>query len=369
MKKNNTDFSYNKKGKKINKKISKKIYEISNQVSEKTKTVKEDIASLTFKASEDEKIKKLKEDYNKTIDRADEIKEEIIGRLEEQADEFETSEKFTIFGLKIWKFFAYLVIYSFLGYVLETIYGLLTKGVLESRQSFMYGPFCSIYGIGAVIMIISLQPLKKNNYTLFFGGYIIGSIIEYFVSLFGEMILHVKWWDYSNEPFNIGGRICLFYSLAWGILAIYLITHLHPMIDKYIDKLKKKLPKIALPIFFDVGVIFLVFDCLISAYALNTLYQRLVYDYNINIENSEYYRQAYEKTMENKWLYDFKEKHFSNEKMLKTHPNLKIQTVDGEIIFVRNILSDIKPYYYKFFTPGDNFKLTNVETVTYEENK
>ena len=60
------------------------------------------------------------------------------------------------------------------------------------------GPFCSIYGLGAVIMILALQKFKKNNYTLFFGGFLVGSIIEYVVSLIGEAIFHVVWWDYSD---------------------------------------------------------------------------------------------------------------------------------------------------------------------------
>ena len=248
----------------------------------------------------------------------------------------------------------YLVIYSFFGFCLETLYGLLTKGVIESRQSFLYGPFCGIYGLGAVIMILLLQYFKKNNYTLFFGGYLIGSAIEYFVSLFGEMILHVKWWDYSTEPFNINGRVCLFYSIAWGLLAIYLIKHIHPMIDNFIDKHRKKLPKYLLPVIVDFSFAFLVIDCIISAIAMNVFYSRLVHNYNLNIPNANYYEVAYENRKENSIWFEFTEKHFSNEKMLKTYPNLKMEDVDGNIIFVKDILKDIQPYYVKLFTPKEN---------------
>ncbi len=227
----------------MKKKLSKRLSELSNSISEKSTTVKKELHELTTKSVDDEKIKELKDEYYKTIDKAEEIKDEIIVKLEEKSDTLENSTKMRILGVKIWRIMMYLVIYSFLGFCLETVYGLLTKGVIESRQSFLYGPFCGIYGIGAVIMVLLLQYFKKNNYTLFFGGYLIGSAIEYLVSLFGEMILHVKWWDYSNDPFNINGRICLFYSIAWGLLAIYLVKHLHPMIDNFIDKHKNKLPK------------------------------------------------------------------------------------------------------------------------------
>jgi ABC-type multidrug transport system fused ATPase/permease subunit len=128
--------------------------------------------------------------------------------------------KFKIPNLSIWQILGYFIIYSIIGFVIETIFGICTKGVLESRRSFLYGPFCSIYGIGAVVMIYFLQYFKKNNYTLFFGGFIIGSVIEYVISFIGELIFNIKWWDYSNLILNINGRICLTFSLFWGLLAI-----------------------------------------------------------------------------------------------------------------------------------------------------
>ncbi len=78
------------------------------------------------------------------------------------------NKSFTICGISIWRIFAYFIIYSVVGWFIETCFGLLTKGVIESRQSFLYGPFCGIYGVGAIIMILGLQRFKKNNYSLFF---------------------------------------------------------------------------------------------------------------------------------------------------------------------------------------------------------
>ena len=329
----------------------------------------DELKSKGKKILDEEQVEEIKQEAKRKIEETKkatiEKTEEITEKLE---DEAEKQKSFKILGFKVWRLMAYFVIYSFLGFILETTYGVLTKGVIESRQSFLYGPFCGIYGLGAVIMIVLLQYFKKNNYTIFFGGYIIGSGIEYFVSLIGEKILHVKWWDYSSEPFNIGGRVCLFYSIAWGILAIYLITHINPLIDRLIDKIKSKLHKYMLPVLFDITTAFLLVDCVISGIAMNVFYARLVYNYKINIPNAEFYAKAYEDIEENETWKKFTDKYFSDEKMLKTYPNLKMQDVDGNIIFVKDILKDIKPYYVKLYTPKNNVKLTGVETVTYQEN-
>lgn len=140
------------------------------------------------------------------------IDKEIVANNTLKSDNTkECKKEVKILGYTIWRLMLYFIIYSVIGYFIETTYGLLTKGVLESRKSFLYGPFCAIYGVGAVIMILGLQYFKKNNYTLFFGGFLIGSIVEYVVSLVGEIILHIKWWDYSSMPFNIEGRVCVFF--------------------------------------------------------------------------------------------------------------------------------------------------------------
>lgn len=82
-------------------------------------------------------------------------------------------KKIKIAGISIWRILAYFIIYSVIGFLIETIYALVIYGVVESRQSFLYGPFCSIYGIGAVVMICSLQKVKDKPHTTFVGGFIV----------------------------------------------------------------------------------------------------------------------------------------------------------------------------------------------------
>ncbi len=269
--------------------------------------------------------------------------------LQNKAKDEKTNKKFTIMGFTITRLLAYFVIYSIIGFVIETIFGLVTKGVIESRKSFLYGPFCAIYGLGAVVMLIGLQKFKKNNYTLFFGGFLIGSLVEYLVSWIGEIIFHVKWWDYSNFAFNINGRICIWFSLFWGILAIYLITHIHPKIDHFLDRFSPKMLAIITITF----VIMMFLDWCISSFALKMFFTRLVNNYHLELQDVSTYQEKYTKLYENETVKLIVDSLFSDEVMLKTFPNLKVTSKDGEIILVKDILSHIQPYYFKVFPIGE----------------
>ena len=179
---------------------------------------------------------KTKEDIIPKNVEVDELKTENVQETEESV-----SKPKKEMGISIWDLLSYFIIYSFVGFIIETLFGVVTKGVIESRQSFLYGPFCAIYGLGACVMIVSLQKLKKSHNYLFIGGFIIGSVIEYMVSFFGEMIYHVKWWDYSDQPFNLNGRICVGFSFFWGVLAMYLMKSFNPKVDRLIEKIKSKM--------------------------------------------------------------------------------------------------------------------------------
>lgn len=281
--------------------------------------------------------------------------------------EVEVKEKkhIKIAWITLWRIVAYFIIYSVAGFIIETIFGVLTKGVLESRKSFLYGPFCSIYGLGAVLMILPLQRFKKNNYTLFAAGFVIGSIIEYLVSLIGELIFHIKWWDYSDQILNLNGRICVQFSLFWGLLAIYLMSDINKRVDKLIDFLKKKISMGILKTAVVLVSIFLAFDLGITAYALQMFTIRIVYDNNLNVANKQYIDEQYEKIyVKDTKQKEFILKYFDDEKMIKTFPNIKIEDVDGNILFYRKYVKDIKPYYYNFRS-NSHLKLKYLEDVDY----
>lgn len=263
----------------------------------------------------------------------------------------EEKKGLTVFGVSIWKILLYFIIYSILGFILETIFGLITKGVLESRKSFLIGPFCGIYGLGAIVMILSLRNVKKNNFSLFFGGFIIGSIVEYVVSWFGEVFLNVIWWDYSNIPFNINGRICIEFSIIWGLLAIFLMTYCNPKVDNFIDWLYSKFSIKLLKIIISCIILFLFFDACITGFALKMFFTRLVNDYNLNLANTSEYIVKYSEMYNNQKVKELVNKYFSNEVILKTFPNLKVTKEDGEILYVSSIFPDIQAEYVRIFTP------------------
>ncbi len=250
--------------------------------------------------------------------------------------------------MKLWEILSYFIIYSVAGYIIETIFALVRYGVLESRQSFLYGPFCSIYGIGAVIMIIFLRYFMKNRITLFVGGFFIGSITEYLVSLIGELILHVKWWDYSNMPLNINGRICFYYSIFWGLLAIFLMLVIHPHIRNLLAFALKKINFKFFKSLIIAITIFIIIDCLISAYAINLFTIRMIANNNLNVANKTTIIYINNKIENSNFIKKISNTFFNNTVMLRTYPNLKVQQLDGSMVYLKDLLPDIKPYYIRF---------------------
>ena len=257
-------------------------------------------------------------------------------------------KKITILGINLWEILAYFIIYSIAGYFIETGFALVRYGVLESRQSFLYGPFCGIYGLGAVVMIIFLQYFRKNRLTLFAGGFLIGSVTEYLVSLIGEWILHVKWWDYSNMPFNLNGRICFAYSVFWGALAIVLMRVIHPRIRNLMAYILKKSSKKFAKTSIFIIIVFMLVDCIISGYAINLFTIRMVAENNLNVKNKEIICKINEELKTSQFSNILTTHLFNNEKMLKTYPNLKVEQVDGSMVYFKDLLPHIKPYYINF---------------------
>lgn len=275
--------------------------------------------------------------------------------MEESVMQKDAKQKkaFTILGISIWRILAYFIIYSVIGYVVETLYGIATKGVWESRQSFLYGPFCGIYGVGAVIMIIFLQFFSKTHNRLFFGGFVIGSITEYIISFLAETFLHVKWWDYSHMPLNINGRICVFFSLFWGFLAMYLMGWLNPKIDKIMDYIKSKISVKQLRILTISAFIVMLLDCIVTVAAINLFLVRMIEQNDIDVSYRQQVTEQYNAIYNNEKLSKFIYKFWGDKKMIRTYPNLKVEDKDGNIIYIDSLLKDIQPYYYKIYNKKD----------------
>ena len=264
-----------------------------------------------------------------------------------KAENKKAKKRLTINGISIWRILAYFIIYSVAGYIIETLYGMITKGVWESRQSFLYGPFCGIYGLGAVVMILCLHKFPRKYNILFVGGFIVGSIVEYVISWFGEVVLGVKWWDYSNMPLNLNGRICVYFSVFWGFLGIYLIASLNPKVDRIINWIKSKFKtQKALKTFVVTVFTLLMIDCIATAFAIEFFLVRMIVKNDLNVADKELVQEQYDKIYGNENLSKFIYTFWGDRKMIKTFPNLKINDKDGNIIYMDSLL-DIQPYYLK----------------------
>lgn len=131
---------------------------------------------------------------------------------------------------------AFFFIYSFLGWILESI----TKTIIQKsfvNSGFLYGPFCPIYGLAAVGMVILLNSHQSHYFTIFIISFVVFSIWEYFVGWLLEKLFNTKYWDYSSSRFNIKGRVCLLNSLIWGFLGVAFIEIIHPFTVSIISKI------------------------------------------------------------------------------------------------------------------------------------
>ncbi|MDD3428485.1 MAG: putative ABC transporter permease [Oscillospiraceae bacterium] len=135
----------------------------------------------------------------------------------------------TLFGFTVYNIFWYFCVYAVLGWVVEVVFCTITTGKFVNR-GFLNGPVCPIYGFGMVIILLCLTPLQDNLLFLFIGAVLLTSLLELVTGFVLEKLFHTHWWDYSDAPFNLGGYICLSFSIMWGIGAVVVVRLLHPLI-------------------------------------------------------------------------------------------------------------------------------------------
>lgn len=160
----------------------------------------------------------------------------------------------------------YFYIYSFLGWLVESIYCSALEQKIINR-GFLNGPICPVYGVGALVVILGLYPYKDNIVAVFLLSIILTSTVEYITGTILEKIFKTRWWDYSKHKFNIQGKVCLLNSILFGILSVIIIEIVHPSIVDIIDESNKYILYIIL-IF---AIITTIIDLIITAKALNSL--------------------------------------------------------------------------------------------------
>ena len=168
-------------------------------------------------------------------------------------------------GCGFFKLASLFILGAFLGDIVETVFCLATTGRLMSRSSLVFGPFSIVWGLACALLTWILYRYRdKSDRYIFVFGTILGGAYEYVCSVFTEMVFGTVFWDYSEIPFNLGGRINLLYCFFWGIAAVVWMKGVYPFLSRQIEKLPARAGRAVC----SVLLVLLAADMLISALAL-----------------------------------------------------------------------------------------------------
>lgn len=167
------------------------------------------------------------------------------------------------------KYFLWFILYAVVGWVYESILCSVTSRKFVNR-GFLNGPYCPIYGAGAILDILILGKIT-NPFILFFASALLTCSLEYVTSYAMEEIFHARWWDYSSSKFNIKGRVCLLGALVFGFLSVMLILFIHPFVLRHTNNAPRLILGIA------SGVLFAIFttDCIVTISGFTSFNARL----------------------------------------------------------------------------------------------
>ena len=140
-----------------------------------------------------------------------------------------------LLGTSLYYIVHWFLLYSFFGWVSESVYMSICNRKLTNR-GFMLGPFCPIYGVGALCIYFILQPFSKNILALYIAGAILASVFELIVAKIMQLVFGDVWWDYNDKPFNYKGVLCLESSIAWGLYTVVMFKFLHDIINNIISR-------------------------------------------------------------------------------------------------------------------------------------
>ncbi len=147
-----------------------------------------------------------------------------------------------------YQWLSFFYIYCFAGWIFESTY----VSIREKRpvnRGFLRLPLLPLYGTGAVMMLWVSLPFRDSLFLVYISGVIAATALEYVTGWTMERLFKMKYWDYSNQRFNVNGYICLSSSLVWGLLTIFLTEVLHPPVSDLV---------LALPVSLDIAGVILI---------------------------------------------------------------------------------------------------------------
>jgi len=154
---------------------------------------------------------------------------------------------------------------ALLGDIIETFWCGLVNGQWMNRSSVLYGPFSFVWGLGAVVLTVTLRRLaQRDSFFVFAAGFFIGGAYEYLCSVFTELVFGTVFWDYSHMPLNIGGRTNILFCFFWGVLAVVWIKGIYPWMSRAIEHIPALMGKVLTW----AVVAFMVCDALLTSAAM-----------------------------------------------------------------------------------------------------
>ena len=168
---------------------------------------------------------------------------------------------------------AFFIIYAIAGWCLEVVYATTVTGKFVNR-GFLNGPLCPIYGLGAIVVYVSLNPFSENLLILYGCSVILTSVLEFITGLVLEKIFHQKWWDYSKRPFNLMGYVCLQFSLLWGVACVIVVKIVQPAVFTVVSFIDSLGPH-ALNVLLCIAYGILIADIAVTVIALLNISIRL----------------------------------------------------------------------------------------------
>lgn len=204
-------------------------------------------------------------------------------------------------------YFLLFISYAFLGWCMEVTCKLIQYKKFINR-GFLIGPYCPIYGWGALTITILLKRYMEDPLVLFVMSTLICSIIEYLTSYFMEKKYHARWWDYSNKKFNINGRICLETLIPFGILGVAIMYGTNPILFK----LYNQIPQLVMNILTSILFIGFIVDNIISSNIISS----------INVEGNKLIKDNTEEITE-KIKQILRQKSWLHRRLINAYPGLK----------------------------------------------
>lgn len=243
--------------------------------------------------------------------------ETIAADLKAKSEQARSEQAVFAKGCSFYKLVALFFIGAFLGDITETIFCLLTTGVLMSRSSVVYGPFSIVWGLGCALLTLFLYRYRnKSDRYIFLAGTLLGGAYEYVCSVFTELAFGTVFWDYSGFAFNLGGRINLLYCFFWGIAAVVWLKMIYPKLSDLIERLPVRAGKILC----NCLIVFMIFNMILSSLALARYTQRQTDNSQAEAAGTS----SSDAEPEENPLAAFLDAHFPDERMERIYPNAKL---------------------------------------------